>query len=275
MLLPSIFKELSSNTNIPRSLTENIAKRFFPTVPQPASSASFIPAQPYYIPPTVAVSGAAISIRGVIAILVSAAIVLFVCSGYAIAQIINDDTGIFGNDEISVSVVDGELQVDFVTQFGGGRDIVLALDYSGSMSNEQLQKVKNMAIDQINNLRSNDRCAIITYGNEAVVVQELTSDKDLLLYNLTHKDTCDSGTSFDSVVALSGAALSKSTASSKIVILMSDGQSDISESVLSGLDTDIVIHTIKIDDGQTVASSEELKYISDYTGGSFSSVDIS
>ena len=145
-------------------------------------------------------------------------------------------------------------------------DTVLALDFSGSMSYSEKVMAKQAALSYVETMKPGDRTAIETYGIRANAIIGLTNDVDALKACLNGYLSSDGGTSFNSAVNVSAKALSGSTASKKIIILMSDGQSTISNSTLNALDSDIVIHTIGL---RTGSYSLALSEIASKTGGKY------
>ena len=145
-------------------------------------------------------------------------------------------------------------------------DTVLALDFSGSMSSSEKAMAKRAALAYIETMKSCDKVAIVTYGSEAEVATELTDDIGALKSCLNGNLTSDGGTSFTSAVNVSVKELRQSTASLKTIILMSDGQSTISDSTLKNIDSDIIIHTIGL---RTGSYDTVLKSIASKTGGNY------
>ena len=145
-------------------------------------------------------------------------------------------------------------------------DTVLALDFSGSMSYSEKVMAKQAALSYVETMKPGDRTAIVTYGIRANAIIGLTNDVDALKACLNGYLSSDGGTNFNSAVNVSAKALSGSTASKKIIILMSDGQSTISNSTLNALDSDIVIHTIGL---RTGSYSLALSEIASKTGGKY------
>lgn len=145
-------------------------------------------------------------------------------------------------------------------------DTVLALDFSGSMSPSEKIKAKQAALAYVDTMQPGDKAAVVTYGSEATLVMSLTDDISELKKCLNGTLSSDGGTYFSSAVSVSAAALSESTAENKTIILMSDGQSYIENSVLESLDSSIVIHTIGL---RTGTYDSELIKIASYTGGEY------
>jgi Ca-activated chloride channel family protein len=121
-----------------------------------------------------------------------------------------------------------------------GVDIVVALDLSGSMAAEddgfklrgqQMNRV-GIAKDVIQKFiakRPNDRIGIVAFAREAYIAAPLTLDHDFLLQNLErlNLDSIDNtATAIGSALSASVNRLRELQSKSKIVILMTDGQSN-------------------------------------------------
>jgi len=115
-----------------------------------------------------------------------------------------------------------------------GIDIVLAIDSSGSMAAEdfkinekrynRLEVVKNVVQDFIK-ARHADRIGLVAFAKQAYTVCPLTTDYDWLLANLQRVTLgiLDDGTAVGSAISSSLSRLEKSTAKSRVVILLTDG----------------------------------------------------
>lgn len=115
-----------------------------------------------------------------------------------------------------------------------GIDIVLAIDGSGSMAAEdftlngrrynRLEVVKNVVKDFIDG-RHSDRIALIAFAGLAYTVSPLTTDYSWLKTNLERVtlNMMENGTAIGSAISASLSRLQKSTAKSKIIILLTDG----------------------------------------------------
>ncbi len=115
-----------------------------------------------------------------------------------------------------------------------GIDIVLALDASGSMAAEdfvingertnRLDVIKQVVKDFINE-RPSDRVGLVTFGALAYTVCPLTTDHVWLKDNLERINlgVVEDGTAIGSGIASSVGRLKKSTAKSKVIILLTDG----------------------------------------------------
>lgn len=115
-----------------------------------------------------------------------------------------------------------------------GIDIVLAIDASGSMAAEdftirqkrrnRLYVVKEVVKDFIGR-REHDRLGLIAFGGLAYTVSPLTTDYNWLISNLerVELDLLEDGTAIGSAISSSLARLRKSSAESKIIVLLTDG----------------------------------------------------
>lgn len=110
-----------------------------------------------------------------------------------------------------------------------GIDIVLAMDISGSMLAEdfkpnRLEAAKEVAMDFIDG-RPNDRVGLVVFSSESFTQCPLTSDHAMLknLFNDVKSGMIDDGTAIGDGLAAAVNRLRKSTAVSKVVILLTDG----------------------------------------------------
>lgn len=114
-----------------------------------------------------------------------------------------------------------------------GIDIMLAVDVSLSMlatdfEPDRLSVLKNIAVDFVNK-RPNDRIGLVTYKLEAFPKMPLTFDHDAVIHeikNINQREMED-GTAVGEGLAVAVNHLRQSKAKSKIVILMTDGVSNI------------------------------------------------
>jgi Ca-activated chloride channel homolog len=119
-----------------------------------------------------------------------------------------------------------------------GIDIVVALDLSSSMSSEDFklrgQQVNRLTIAkdvlrQFIPKRPNDRIGLVAFAGQAYIAGPLTLDHDFLLQNLERLEiaTADKdGTAIGSGLTAALNRLREVKSKSKIVILMTDGQSN-------------------------------------------------
>lgn len=118
-----------------------------------------------------------------------------------------------------------------------GVDIVIAIDLSGSMESEdfligsrrvnRLQIAKD-TVKQFISKRVNDRIGLVAFAARAYIAAPLTLDHDFLLSNLERLElhTIEDGTAIGSALATSINRLRDLKSKSKIVVIMTDGQSN-------------------------------------------------
>jgi len=121
-----------------------------------------------------------------------------------------------------------------------GVDIMLSLDTSGSMQAldfeldgdpaDRLTAVKKVVSDFITK-RPHDRMGIVVFGQEAFTQAPLTMDKGLLLSLVENMETGMAGdsTAIGSALAVAGKRLKDLKAPSKVMILLTDGNSNAGE----------------------------------------------
>ncbi len=120
-----------------------------------------------------------------------------------------------------------------IDQWSEGIDIILALDISRSMEltdflPNRLESAKNNAIRFVEG-RFQDRIGIVIFSGDAIAYAPLTTDYGLLKnlikdidFSLIQKP----GTAIGTALGISVAHLEKSPAKSKVIILLSDGDSN-------------------------------------------------
>lgn len=120
-----------------------------------------------------------------------------------------------------------------VEQFTEGIDIVLVMDISESMDLQdfkpnRLEAAKNTAIDFING-RFGDRIGMVVFAGEAYSLAPLTNDYELLsdLISEISFDMMEAkGTAIGSALASATNRMKESESVSKVMILLSDGESN-------------------------------------------------
>lgn len=114
-----------------------------------------------------------------------------------------------------------------------GIDIVIAMDISGSMlardfEPDRLEASKEVAIEFIKN-RPNDRIGLVVYSGESFTQCPLTTDHDKLinLFEELENGMIKDGTAIGMGLANAVNRLKESDAKSKVVILLTDGESNM------------------------------------------------
>lgn len=119
-----------------------------------------------------------------------------------------------------------------------GVDIVVAFDLSGSMAAEDFE-IKGQRVNRVQMAKSvlekfvakrpSDRMGLVAFGTQAYIASPITLDHDFLLKNLERMDlnTINGNqTAIGSALSTSVNRLRELKSKSKIVILMTDGQSN-------------------------------------------------
>ncbi len=119
-----------------------------------------------------------------------------------------------------------------------GVDIVVAFDLSGSMAAEDFE-IRGQRVNRVEMARSvlkgfiderpNDRIGLVAFGTQAFIASPLTLDHDFLLKNLERLDLNSingNQTAIGSALSTAVNRLREVESKSKIVILMTDGQSN-------------------------------------------------
>jgi len=130
-----------------------------------------------------------------------------------------------------VGLVNPKIGTKLETVKREGIDIVFAIDVSKSMLAEdvapsRLEKTKQL-VSQIINQLGNDRIGIVAYAGSAFPVLPITTDYGVAKMFLQSTNTTmvsSQGTSLDEAIKLSSTYFDKGNKTSKLVILISDGE---------------------------------------------------
>lgn len=128
-----------------------------------------------------------------------------------------------------------QLQNTTVEREAEGIDIVMALDISTSMRAEDLEPnrfeaAKNVAADFINQ-RESDRIGLVAFARQSFTVVPPTLDYDLVVQLLEDLEmgVIEDGTAIGMGLATAINRLKESSAESKVIILLTDGQNNAGE----------------------------------------------
>jgi Ca-activated chloride channel family protein len=171
------------------------------------------------------------------------------------------------------------------------RDLVLAVDLSGSMdtkdfTNVKGQKVQRLAavkevLDEFLSRRKDDRVGLIFFGSAAFVQAPFTQDLDVCRELLAEAQVSMAGpqTAFGDALGLAINVFDRSEAPERVLIALTDGN-DTSSKVLPvkaaeiAKDKGIVIYTVAVGDpraaGEDALDEETLKSVAGTTGGLYS-----
>ncbi len=132
---------------------------------------------------------------------------------------------------ILVALARPQITDEKVDRFTEGIDIILALDISESMQIEdfkpnRLEAAKKVALDFIKG-RFQDRIGIVVFSGDAYSLAPLTTDYDLLktyISEINFNMIQNRGTAIGSALAVATNRMRESSAKSKVIILLSDGE---------------------------------------------------
>lgn len=170
------------------------------------------------------------------------------------------------------------------------RDLLLAIDLSGSMQTEDFKNPEGKTLDRLTAVkqvvddflenRQNDRVGLILFGSAAFVQVPFTNDLDVCRELLDEAQVGMAGpkTAIGDAIGLSINVFERSEQKDKVMILLTDGNDTSSkvppaDASRIAKDKGILIHTIAVGDpeaaGEEKLDEESLKEISKTTGGSF------
>ncbi|WP_227021308.1 vWA domain-containing protein [Oceaniferula marina] len=170
------------------------------------------------------------------------------------------------------------------------RDLLLAIDLSGSMQVEDFKDEKGQMRDRLTAVkqvvdtflehRENDRVGLILFGSAAFVQAPFTNDLDVCRELLAEAQVGMAGpkTAIGDAIGLSIHVFNRSEQKNKVLILLTDGNDTSSkvpptDAARIARDKGIVIHTIAIGDpeaaGEEKLDEDSLREISQTTNGSF------
>jgi Mg-chelatase subunit ChlD len=115
---------------------------------------------------------------------------------------------------------------------GRGFSILLVLDNSGSVKGQPLEGIKKSAVELVNLLGEIDRCAVITFNDEASVAIPFTSDKKRLKQKIARIMIKGRNTVLFDALDLAFLLLKKEEDKGRFVVLFSDGKDEGSQLTL-------------------------------------------
>jgi len=179
---------------------------------------------------------------------------------------------------------------DPITRIEAGRDLMLAVDLSGSMDTrdfldaegsriDRLEAVK-LVLDDFISRREGDRLGLILFGTAAFLQGPFSQDYETFRILLDEAQVRMAGpqTMIGDAIGLAIKLFENSESDNKVMILLTDGNdtgSKVPPSRAAGIasQNNVVIHTIAIGDPTTVGEEaldvEALQEISDITDGQF------
>ena len=170
------------------------------------------------------------------------------------------------------------------------RDLLLAVDLSGSMEAEDFTAADGGRIDRLTAVkqvlddflkrRKGDRVGLVIFGNAAFVQAPFTQDLDVVrqLLQETAPRMAGPRTAFGDAIGLGITLFERSKLEQRVMIVLTDGNdtgSDVppAEAAVIAADKGIVIHTVAIGDpdsvGEEALDEEALKAVARTTGGNY------
>jgi Ca-activated chloride channel family protein len=171
------------------------------------------------------------------------------------------------------------------------RDMMLAVDLSGSMETKDFIDSSGQAVDRLTAVkrvlddflarRKGDRVGLIVFGNAAFVQAPFTQDLDVCreLLAETHVGMAGPKTAFGDAIGLAITVFERSDVPEKVLIALTDGndtgsQVPAQKAALVAKDRGIVIHTVAVGDpkaaGEEKLDEETLRRVAATTGGTYS-----
>ena len=149
-------------------------------------------------------------------------------------------------------------------------DVCVVVDQSGSMNGQPIADLKEALKEFVKEKKEGVSIAMVGFENNYEILNPLTTDEVTLL-NTINNLYANGGTDITSGIRGGIEALTAAQGS-KTMLLMTDGQSGIDESVVAeAAAMGIVIHTIGFGD----VNHELLEYIAEQTGGQYMRADTS
>lgn len=170
------------------------------------------------------------------------------------------------------------------------RDLLLAVDLSGSMETEDFVTAAGERVDRLSGVkqvldefltrRDGDRVGLVVFGNSAFVQVPFTQDLDVaraMLHDLAPR-MAGPKTAFGDAIGLAITLFERSDVAQRVLIALTDGNDTGSrvpprEAAAIAADRGIVIHTVAIGDpaaaGEEALDEATLKRVAEITGGGY------
>lgn len=171
------------------------------------------------------------------------------------------------------------------------RDLLLAVDLSGSMETKDFKNAKGEMVDRLTAVkevlddflarRKGDRVGLIFFGNAPFVQAPFTEDLNVCRQLLDEAQTKMAGpqTAFGDALGLAINVFERSTVKERVLIALTDGNDTASQvppakAAAIAKDQGIVIHTVAVGDpraaGEDALDVATLQSVANTTGGVFS-----
>jgi Ca-activated chloride channel family protein len=171
------------------------------------------------------------------------------------------------------------------------RDMILAVDLSGSMETKDFQDQSGKTVDRLTAVkqvlddflarRKGDRVGLIVFGNAPFVQAPFTQDLDVCreLLSETRVGMAGPKTAFGDAIGLAISVFDRSNLPDKVLIALTDGNDTGSQvppekAAEVAKDKGVVVHTVAVGDpkaaGEDKLDEETLRRVASATGGTYS-----
>lgn len=181
----------------------------------------------------------------------------------------------FEADDFNVTDTNYKIQdFKFSKNTNDGTSIAMVLDGSGSMLGRPYEDAKLAILACLDNLGSKDVMSIVTYSDAASIESGLSGNAEIVKNKVQSLNNPDGGTNISDGL-LKGIDTLQSASGVKAIILMSDGQDNVSEEgslekiIASAQQQGISIFTVGLGD----VDQSYLTYVAEQTGGVFLRAD--
>ena len=172
----------------------------------------------------------------------------------------------------SITARDTRKEISYTAEVTEGQlaNICVVVDCSGSMDGAPMENLKTALGDFVRNMAENTSVSLVSFENSANKLTDLTQDQALLLSTVSTLYG-NGGTNITSGIQ-AGTEVLAQAAGSRVMLLMTDGQSDINmAAVEEAAAAGITIHTI----GFGSVNDQLLEQIAQATGGQYIRADSS
>ncbi|HEY5123540.1 MAG TPA: VWA domain-containing protein [Ignavibacteria bacterium] len=176
------------------------------------------------------------------------------------------------NNPLDTGVSLGTVIIINNNQTGGNVAGAVTMDYSGSMTSQQISCMENGVITYIDSMKTNDITEIIKFSSTVAVVQPFTSDKTLLRNAVTGSYSGGGSTAlYSSIYKGIQDVIPQASNLVKAVVAFTDGEENYSTITRSqlisyALTNGIPVYTVGLLSDTTSSASKDLKNIADTSG---------
>ncbi len=146
---------------------------------------------------------------------------------------------------------------------------ILVIDRSSSMSGEPIRAAQQGAMDFVNGLKADDRCALIVFGSTVEIMSEMSGDKATLIKRIKSIRPAGATALYDAIAKAVG--LVANVDASAVIVYLTDGRDTGSKFSLKDLESMNIVENVLIYGlGYGDVEQAKLTALSQATGGTFS-----